>query len=98
MFLCFFVKQNIAKEMRISDWSSDVCSSDLPSTLCVWSKVAQTTGFFGSSHRCNVCSSQLNVLTVFNLSHHPGSRYIYKIALHLLAQPSNGVVIIKCTK
>src|SRR3546814_9542467 len=25
-----FVKQKTADEMRISDWSSDVCSSDLP--------------------------------------------------------------------
>src|SRR3546814_10459087 len=25
----FFFKQNMAYEMRISDWSSDVCSSDL---------------------------------------------------------------------
>src|SRR3546814_9753272 len=30
MFLClFFFKQKTAYEMRISDWSSDVCSSDL---------------------------------------------------------------------
>src|SRR3546814_5042622 len=30
MMLCFFVfKQKTAYEMRISDWSSDVCSSDL---------------------------------------------------------------------
>src|SRR3546814_1065955 len=27
----FFFKQRTAYEMRISDWSSDVCSSDLPS-------------------------------------------------------------------
>src|SRR3546814_2630865 len=27
--LLFFFKQNTAYEMRISDWSSDVCSSDL---------------------------------------------------------------------
>src|SRR3546814_9339727 len=27
--LCCFFKQNPAYEMRISDWSSDVCSSDL---------------------------------------------------------------------
>src|SRR3546814_2910724 len=27
--LCLFVKQKTAYEMRISDWSSDVCSSDL---------------------------------------------------------------------
>src|SRR3546814_2216836 len=32
MYLCFyffFVKQKTAYEMRISDWSADVCSSDL---------------------------------------------------------------------
>src|SRR3546814_7366247 len=28
--LFFFFKQKTAYEMRISDWSSDVCSSDLP--------------------------------------------------------------------
>src|SRR3546814_1141992 len=31
VFYCmFFFKQKTAYEMRISDWSSDVCSSDLP--------------------------------------------------------------------
>src|SRR3546814_3146758 len=43
LFSCvvfFFFKQKTAYEMRISDWSSDVCSSDLdfaqmPSTLPV---------------------------------------------------------------
>src|SRR3546814_7931052 len=29
----FFFMQKTAYEMRISDWSSDVCSSDLPVTL-----------------------------------------------------------------
>src|SRR3546814_15679664 len=29
MILFFFFKQKTAYEMRISDWSSDVCSSDL---------------------------------------------------------------------
>src|SRR3546814_6790691 len=28
--LFFFFKQKTAYEMRISDWSSDVCASDLP--------------------------------------------------------------------
>src|SRR3546814_10453349 len=28
-YLVFFCKQKTAYEMRISDWSSDVCSSDL---------------------------------------------------------------------
>src|SRR3546814_8594267 len=31
---CFFFKQKTAYEMRISDWSSDVCSSDLHRRLC----------------------------------------------------------------
>src|SRR3546814_2678642 len=30
MLYFFFFKQKTAYEMRISDWSSDVCSSDLP--------------------------------------------------------------------
>src|SRR3546814_5053536 len=42
LFICcfFFFKQKTAYEMRISDWSSDVCSSDLrhaplhPSAFC----------------------------------------------------------------
>src|SRR3546814_8944832 len=29
LYLFFFFKQKTAYEMRISDWSSDVCSSDL---------------------------------------------------------------------
>src|SRR3546814_2412189 len=29
IFIFFFIKQKTAYEMRISDWSSDVCSSDL---------------------------------------------------------------------
>src|SRR3546814_3001870 len=31
--MCFFFKQKTAYEMRISDWSSDVCSSDLVAAL-----------------------------------------------------------------
>src|SRR3546814_3273755 len=32
IFFFFFFKQKTAYEMRISDWSSDVCSSDLEQT------------------------------------------------------------------
>src|SRR3546814_3208736 len=32
LFFFFFFKQKTAYEMRISDWSSDVCSSDLEFT------------------------------------------------------------------
>src|SRR3546814_4454940 len=34
-FFFFFFKQKTAYEMRISDWSSDVCSSDLPAAVAV---------------------------------------------------------------
>src|SRR3546814_988091 len=34
----FFVKQKTAYEMRISDWSSDVCSSDL--ATIAWSPLS----------------------------------------------------------
>src|SRR3546814_7584709 len=33
MLFVFFFKQKTAYEMRISDWSSDVCSSDLAASL-----------------------------------------------------------------
>src|SRR3546814_7213878 len=35
MFQFVFFKQKTAYEMRISDWSSDVCSSDLTSTTII---------------------------------------------------------------
>src|SRR3546814_3444498 len=33
LFFIFFFKQKTAYELRISDWSSDVCSSDLPADV-----------------------------------------------------------------
>src|SRR3546814_9520957 len=33
IFVFLFFKQKTAYEMRISDWSSDVCSSDLPQIM-----------------------------------------------------------------
>src|SRR3546814_8676061 len=43
----FFFKQKTAYEMRISDWSSDVCSSDLRDKLA--SAIKQSVGKFFSS-------------------------------------------------
>src|SRR3546814_17745565 len=46
LLLFFFFKQKTAYEMRISDWSSDVCSSDLQqvlgwlSQLALWGSLA----------------------------------------------------------
>src|SRR3546814_1941874 len=41
MCLFFFFKQKTAYEMRISDWSSDVCSSDL---ACTHRRAGHATG------------------------------------------------------
>src|SRR3546814_9011382 len=48
-FFFFFFKQKTAYEMRISDWSSDVCSSDLPAQLPNhgWSHAFGVGGRFG---------------------------------------------------
>src|SRR3546814_6416284 len=42
--ICFFFKQKTAYEMRISDWSSDVCSSDLDPTRFVRELLAGDQG------------------------------------------------------
>src|SRR3546814_1875615 len=44
-FVFFFFKQKTAYEMRISDWSSDVCSSDLK---CVGTDIAGVPVRFAS--------------------------------------------------
>src|SRR3546814_4972567 len=51
--LFFFFKQKTAYEMRISDWSSDVCSSDLPHLVGRELAVEQrgNGGFAGSQLR-----------------------------------------------
>src|SRR3546814_5195797 len=48
----FFCKQKTVYEMRISDWSSDVCSSDLDTFGEIvlnlnWTQGTQKKGFFG---------------------------------------------------
>src|SRR3546814_983494 len=40
-FLVYVFKQKTAYEMRISDWSSDVCSSDLPPREVAGASAAQ---------------------------------------------------------
>src|SRR3546814_8265080 len=42
VFLFFFFKQKTAYEMRISDWSSDVCSSDLANVTLRDGSIYQT--------------------------------------------------------
>src|SRR3546814_5195111 len=46
LWFVFFFKQKTAYEMRISDWSSDVCSSDLGAARIVFESVFQGTQRF----------------------------------------------------
>src|SRR3546814_784981 len=54
MLFCFvfFFKQKTAYEMRISDWSSDVCSSDLPDELI---QLLTTAGLAGRRISQRIC-------------------------------------------
>src|SRR3546814_2807375 len=47
----FFFKQKTAYEMRISDWSSDVCSSDLQADPPLSRANFAPTGFLGRIQR-----------------------------------------------
>src|SRR3546814_12176772 len=51
----FFFKQKTAYEMRISDWSSDVCSSDL-ALVPMRSRTAETNAKGSSGLRTNACA------------------------------------------
>src|SRR3546814_2640733 len=53
LIVFFFFKQKTAYELRISDWSSDVCSSDLRSSPGLYrgdSRLSPMTGFPDPSH------------------------------------------------
>src|SRR3546814_8462011 len=54
LFFVFFFKQKTAYEMRISDWSSDVCSSDLHAGA--WLDHSRPAA---SGHRNRLCGHRL---------------------------------------
>src|SRR3546814_4508744 len=65
VFVFFFFKQKTAYEMRISDWSSDVCSSDLAAVLC---------GAEDCTDMAEFARTKLSLLPqVVNLEHGPPS-------------------------
>src|SRR3546814_9276637 len=52
LLLIFFVKQKTAYEMRISDWSSDVCSSDLKEGFDEGNLIADSGKYQGIRGEC----------------------------------------------
>src|SRR3546814_4943416 len=76
ILLFFFFKQKTAYEMRISDWSSDVCSSDLkwtnhkfnlklvnPANKRKYNIIVVGTGLAGSSAAASLAELGYNVKT-----------------------------------
>src|SRR3546814_9941940 len=66
LYLFFFFKHKTAYEMRISDWSSDVCSSDLSSSGPPWSVArncsqAAAVGFSFVTTKLRVASSSSSI-------------------------------------
>src|SRR3546814_6959740 len=67
MFVCscllfFFFNQKTAYEMRISDWSSDVCSSDLYRLPHLDGLIA----LFGQQRVCSLeCAVRFAILVIF---------------------------------
>src|SRR3546814_13640268 len=71
-FFVFFFKQKTAYEMRISDWSSDVCSSDLPALdrlqELLWSEAFAVVALSIDEARIEVPVSFVRRLGLKNLS------------------------------
>src|SRR3546814_846272 len=58
LFLFFFFKQKTAYEMRISDWSSDVCSSDLNCRSGVLAHTGQEQCLHDDGEHCTQTDQQ----------------------------------------
>src|SRR3546814_1417830 len=76
--LFFFFKQKTAYEMRISDWSSDVCSSDLPRL-----PTARWPRHRRPAHRQSRCQPDSQSPPTRRPEHHaafePGAHFVDKI-------------------
>src|SRR3546814_7242708 len=74
MFCVFFVKQKTAYDMRISDWSSDVCSSDLLgwsetdyANIVLWFQAAYAIGYLGFGRLVDKIGARLGYAFAFTL-------------------------------
>src|SRR3546814_3091129 len=76
VLLFFFFMQKTAYEMRISDWSSDVCSSDLTASRRLWSRGAAATADaargFGESQIGRSMPDQFEPASLYFIRFHTG--------------------------
>src|SRR3546814_213990 len=84
-YLIFFFKQKAAYEMRISDWSSDVCSSDLSATeigrCAMWE--GQIEGCVHQNHliRCRPIDPELSRYALLYLNSPHGMGEMTRLAI-----------------
>src|SRR3546814_4092508 len=87
--LFFFFKQKTAYEMRISDWSSDVCSSDL-TALIAWAVMPFDEGWVISDINVGIlylfAISSLGVYGIIIAGWASNSKYAFLGALRSAAQ------------
>src|SRR3546814_8557156 len=83
--MILFIKQKTAYEMRISDWSSDVCSSDLLKLRSVSSIVmaAARTGSANNSMKAVTRMAQTNSGILWSVM--PGARMFKMVVMKLMA-------------
>src|SRR3546814_2443216 len=70
--LLFFLKQQTAYEMRISDWSSDVCSSDLGAVAR--HRVRADAPASGVAAGCRAAAGAVAAVTVAGVVDRPAAR------------------------
>src|SRR3546814_4062882 len=64
--LFFFFKQKTAYEMRISDWSSDVCSSDLIEGYSAYDEMPEDV-----AQKAEVLSDEIDAITAKRSAYDP---------------------------
>src|SRR3546814_2972932 len=83
----FFFKQKTAYEMRISDWSSDVCSSDLPIQVPPTDAQSSSSRSSSSVSSSPKSSRSLVVLKIYS-TFWSGREDLGKLMLHATTEAS----------
>src|SRR3546814_6324153 len=101
----FLIKQKTAYEMRMSDWSSDVCSSDLDSQLQTGIQAAQRAALDMDEQCKRLARMQgglvwkaLVALTIGSLLAAGGSGYIAWKSMHEVRRAEFGQDILQATQ
>src|SRR3546814_6916021 len=74
----FFFKQKTAYEMRISDWSSDVCSSDLNVFECRFVCIGDRDSIMIKSHHQRIIAIVDPSERIFQIEHRSEERRVGK--------------------